>query len=180
MADVAEKKPEAPAPKPAAERPRFTAKLRYARISERKMRYVVDLVRGKDYNSAIAILRSCGKRGAMFAKKVLESAFGNAADLINNRQLEVDVNKLHVVEARVDPGPIIKRWRASSQRRPLMIQKRMCHVVFALEERDLKESRRERSRRQKQDRQKSASAKKAAQQAAAAKPEGGAKTEEKK
>lgn len=178
MADAAavEKKPEA-APGP---RPRFTAKLRFARISERKMRYVVDLVRGKDYNSAIAILRSCGKRGAMYAKKVLESAFGNAADLINNRQLEVDVNKLHVVEARVDPGPIIKRWRASSQRRPLMIQKRMCHVVFALEERDLKESRRERSRRQKQDRQKAASAQKAAQQAAA-KPEGGApKSEEKK
>ena len=177
MAEAAavEKKPEA-----AAARPRFTAKLRFARISERKMRYVVDLVRGKDYNSAIAILRVCGKRGAMYAKKVLESAFGNAADLINNRQLEVDVNKLHVVEARVDPGPIIKRWRASSQRRPLMIQKRMCHVIFALEERDLKETRRERSRRQKQDRQKSASAQKAAQQAAA-KPEGGApKSEEKK
>jgi large subunit ribosomal protein L22 len=177
MADaVAEKKkPEAP-----AARPRFTARLRYARISERKMRYVVDLVRGKDYNSAIAILRSCGKRGAMYAKKVLESAFGNAADLISNRQLEVDVNKLHVVEARVDPGPIIKRWRASSQRRPLMIQKRMCHVIFALEERELKESRRDRSRRQKQERQKAASAQKASQKAAAAKPESGTKTEEKK
>lgn len=178
MADAAAetKKPEAPAAKP-----RFVARLRYARISERKMRYVVDLVRGKDYNSAIAILRSCGKRGAMYAKKVLESAFGNAADLISNRQLEVDVNKLHVVEARVDPGPIIKRWRASSQRRPLMIQKRMCHVVFALEERDLKESRRERSRRQKQERQKASAQQKAAQKAAAAKPEGDApKSEEKK
>ena len=115
----------------------------------------------------------------MFAKKVLESAFGNAADLIGNRQLEVDVNKLHVVEARVDPGPIIKRWRASSQRRPLMIQKRMCHVFFALEEKGLKESRRDRSRRQKQERQKAAAAQKAAQKEAA-KPEGGAKSEEKK
>jgi large subunit ribosomal protein L22 len=176
MADAAveTKKPEAPAAKP-----RFTARLRYARISERKMRYVVDLVRGKDYNSAIAILRSCGKRGAMFAKKVLESAFGNAANLISDRQLEVDVNKLHVVEARVDPGPIIKRWRASSQRRPLMIQKRMCHVIFALEERELKESRRERSRRQKQDRQKAAAAQKKAA-APAAKPEAPGKSEEKK
>ena len=180
MADAAavKKGPEAAPPAPAAP-PRFTARLRYARISERKMRYVVDLVRGKDYNSAIAILRTCGKRGAMFAKKVLESAFGNAADLINNRQLEVDVNKLHVVEARVDPGPIIKRWRASSQRRPLMIQKRMCHVIFALEERAMKESRRERSRRQKQERQKASAAQKAAQKEAA-KPEGGAKSEEKK
>ena len=180
MADAAAVEPKKDAAAPKAPAPRFTAKLRYARISERKMRYVVDLVRGTDYNSAIAILRACGKRGAMYAKKVLESAFGNAADLINNRQLEVDVNQLHVVEARVDPGPIIKRWRASSQRRPLMIQKRMCHVIFVLEERTMKESRRERSRRQKQDRQKTASAQKAAQQAAA-KPEGGAsKSEEKK
>jgi large subunit ribosomal protein L22 len=179
MADAAAAAPETKKPEAPAAKPRFVARLRYARISERKMRYVVDLVRGKDYNSAIAILRSCGKRGAMFAKKVLESAFGNAADLIGNRQLEVDVNKLHVVEARVDPGPIIKRWRASSQRRPLMIQKRMCHVIFALEERGMKESRRERSRRQKQERQKASAAQKAAQKDAA-KPEGGAKTEEKK
>ena len=141
-------KPEAPAAKP-----KFTARLRYARISARKMRYVVDLIRGKDYNSAISILRSCSKRGAMFCKKLLESAFGNATDIINSKDLEVDVNKLHVVEARVDPGPIIKRWRASSQRRPTMIKKRMCHVIFALEERDLKETRGDRSKRQKQDRQ---------------------------
>ncbi len=149
MADaVAEKKPE-----PTAAPPRFTARLRYARISARKMRYVVDLIRGKDYNSAIAILRSCPKRGAMFCQKLLESAFGNAADIINTRELDIDVNKLHVVEARVDPGPIIKRWRPSSVRRPNMIKKRLCHVIFSLEERDLKESRRERAKRQKQERQ---------------------------
>ena len=177
MADAAAPAPAAPA-KPAAPeaKARFTARLRYARISARKMRYVVDLVRGKDYNSAIAILRVCPKRGAMFCKKLLESAFGNATDVISNRQLEVDVNKLHVVEARVDPGPIIKRFRASSQRRPLLIQKRMCHVIFALEERDLKESRKDKSRRQKQDRQRKDSAAKAAAKAAAAP----AKPEEKK
>jgi large subunit ribosomal protein L22 len=161
MADAAAAtKPEAPAAP--AVRPKFTARLRYARISARKMRYVVDLIRGKDYNSAIAILRSCSKRGAMFCKKLLESAFGNATDIINTKDLEVDVNKLHVVEARVDPGPIIKRWRASSQRRPTMIKKRICHVIFTLEERDLKESRTERAKRQKQDRQRQAAAQKAA------------------
>ncbi|HZE98578.1 MAG TPA: 50S ribosomal protein L22 [Planctomycetota bacterium] len=162
MADAAAvpTKPEAPAAP--AVKPRFTAKLRYARISARKMRYVVDLVRGKDYNSAISILRSCSKRGAPFCKKLLESAFGNATNQINEQQLEVDVNKLHVVEARVDPGPIIKRWRASSQRRPTMIKKRLCHVIFALEERDLKESRTDRSKRQKQERQRQAAAQKAA------------------
>src|SRR5258708_24218181 len=152
MADAAAavQKPEAPAAP--AIKPRFIAKPRYARISARKMRYVVDLIRGKDYNAAIAILRSCSKRGAPFCKKLLESAFGNATNQINEHQLEVDVNKLHVVEARVDPGPIIKRWRASSQRRPTMIKKRLCHVIFTLEERDLKETRPERAKRQKQDR----------------------------
>jgi len=177
MADAAAPAPAAPAKAAAPEaKPRFTARLRYARISARKMRYVVDLIRGKDYNSAIAILRVCPKRGAMFCKKLLESAFGNATDVISNRQLEVDVNKLHVVEARVDPGPIIKRFRASSQRRPLLIQKRMCHVIFALEERALKEPRREKARRQKQDRQRKDNAAKAAAKAAAAP----AKPEEKK
>jgi large subunit ribosomal protein L22 len=162
MADAAAPatKPEAPAAP--AVKPKFTARLRYARISARKMRYVVDLIRGKDYNSAIAILRSCSKRGAMFCKKLLESAFGNATDIINTKDLEVDVNKLHVVEARVDPGPIIKRWRASSQRRPTMIKKRLCHVIFTLEERDLKETRPERAKRQKQDRTRQAAAQKAA------------------
>ncbi|HKS16755.1 MAG TPA: hypothetical protein VJU16_05545, partial [Planctomycetota bacterium] len=68
-----------------------------------------------------------------------------------------------------DGGPIIKRWRPSSTRRPTMIKKRMCHVTFILEERPLKESRRDRTKRQKQERSK---AKKAttAPKAAAAKP----------
>jgi large subunit ribosomal protein L22 len=177
MADATAPKTEAPAAP--AIKPRFTAKLRYARISARKMRYVVDLVRGKDYNSAISILRSCSKRGAPFCKKLLESAFGNAANQINEQQLEVDVNKLHVVEARVDPGPIIKRWRASSQRRPTMIKKRMCHVIFALEERELKESHPERSKRQKQDRQRQSAAQKAAAKPAAPAAEAKPKEEKK-
>jgi large subunit ribosomal protein L22 len=185
MVDAAtETKPETPAAP--AVKPRFTARLRYARISARKMRYVVDLIRGKDYNSAIAILRSCSKRGAPFCKKLLESAFGNATHAIEANNLEVDVNKLHVVEARVDPGPIIKRWRASSQRRPTMIKKRLCHVIFALEERDLKESRGDRAKRQKQERQRQAAQQKAAAKkeqagapAAEAKPEAKPKEEKK-
>lgn len=127
------------------------------------MRYVVDLIRGKDYNTAISILRVCPKRGAMFCKKLLESAYGNAVDFARNRNMDIDGNTLHVVEARVDPGPIIKRWRPSSVRRPQMIKKRLCHVIFGLEPRALKEPRKERTRRQKQDRQ-------AAKKAAAAEP----------
>ena len=153
MADTATAPPAAPA-KAEAPKPRFMARLRYARMSARKMRYVVDLVRGKDFNSALAILRVCSKRGAPFCKKLLESAAANALDFARNKNLDIDANSLHLVEARVEGGPIIKRWRPSSQRRPTMIKKRMCHVTFILEERPLKESKRDRSKRQKQDRTK--------------------------
>ena len=145
-------------PEPAAHKPQFTARLRYARISARKMRYVVDLIRGKDYNNAIAILRSCAKRGAMFCKKLLESAYGNAINIAREKNMDIDGNRLHLVEARVDPGPIIKRWRPSSVRRPNMIKKRLCHVVFTLEELELKESRKEKAKRQKQQRAQKAAA----------------------
>src|ERR1043166_108962 len=166
---MAEPAATAPAPaKPQAEepKPRFTARLRYARISARKMRYVVDLVRGKDYNNAIATLRACAKRGAMFCKKLLESAYGNAINSAREKNLDIDGNKLHLVEARVDPGPIIKRWRPSSVRRPNMIKKRLCHVTFVLEEGDLKEARAEKAKRQRQERQKAAEATKATEKQA--------------
>lgn len=164
------------------ERKRFTARLRYARISARKMRYVVDLVRGKDFNSAVAILRTCSKRGAPYCKKLIESAYANAMDEARTRNLDIDGNKLHLVEARVDPGPGIKRWRPSSARRPYMIKKRLCHVTFVLEERDLKLSKSERSKQQKQERQKAAAAKKsqAAVKAPEAKPSVEPPKEEKK
>jgi large subunit ribosomal protein L22 len=176
----------APAGKPAAaKRPRFTARLRFVRMSARKMRYVVDLVRGKDYNSAIGILRTCAKRGAPFCKKLLESALANATDLADKKNLEIDSNKLHLVEALVDGGPIIKRWRPSSVRRPTMIKKRTCHVTFVLEEREPRESKAERSKRQRQERKSAESkAKAAATKPAEPKPEAGKveppKPEEKK
>jgi large subunit ribosomal protein L22 len=123
-------------------------------MSARKMRYVVDLIRGKDFNHALAVLRVCSKRAAPFCKKLLESAVGNALHYAKEKNLDIDANSLHLVEARVEGGPIIKRWRPSSVRRPTMIKKRMCHVTFVLEERPLKESKRDRSKRQKQERSK--------------------------
>ena len=162
MADAAPATVEKSKAEAAVSKPRFTARLRYARISARKMRYVVDLIRGKDYNSAISILRVCPKRGAPFCKKLLESAVANATNISSVRNRDIDANKLHIVEARVDPGPIIKRWRPASVRRPTMIKKRLCHVVFMLEERELKESHRERARRRKQERQRPPAAPKGA------------------
>lgn len=154
MADAAKSPPAPP-------KLRFSARLRHARLAPRKMRYVVDLVRGKDYNAALGILRACSKRGAPFCKKLLESAYENAMDIARNRNLDIDGNRLHLVEARVDNGVIIKRWRPSSVRRPSMIKKRTCHVTFVLEDRDLRESKRERSKRARRERQQAEAARKA-------------------
>jgi large subunit ribosomal protein L22 len=160
---------------------KFVARLRFARMSARKMRYVVDLIRGKDYNSALGILRVCTKRGAPMCKKLIESAYENAMDIARNGNLDIDGNRLHLVTAMVDGGPIIKRWRPSSTRRPTMIKKRTCHVTFVLEERDLKESKKDRAKKSRQERKKAADAKKPAAKIEA-KPAAPAapKTEEKK
>ncbi len=155
MADASNRPAPAKPVPPPAPKLTFSARLRFARMSPRKMRYVVDLVRGKDYNAALGILRVCSKRGAPFCKKLLESAYENAMDIARNRNLDIDGNRLHLVDARVDGGPIIKRWRPSSVRRPTMIKKRTCHVTFVLEERDLKESKRERAKRTRRERQES-------------------------
>ena len=176
MATPAPAAPAAPAKAPEA-KPRFSARLRYARMSARKMRYVVDLVRGKDFNSALSILRVCSKRAAPFCMKLLQSAAANALDFARSKNLDIDANNLHLIEARVEGGPIIKRWRPSSVRRPTQIKKRMCHVLFVLEERPLKESKKDRSKKQKQERSK---AKKAQAPKAVPAPEKAEKPEEKK
>ena len=144
---MAETNTETPA-KPA----RFTAKLRFARITPRKLRYVVDLIRGKDYNAAEGILRVIPKRGAYFVRKLLKSAMDNATSIIREKDLDIDVNKLHIVEARVDEGPMFKRWRAAPMGRAVQIKKRMSHLSISLEEQELKESKKDRTRRQREER----------------------------
>lgn len=163
-------KPAAPEAKAKAAPPsaRYSARLRFARISARKMRYVVDLVRGKDYNSALSILRVCAKRGAPFCKKLLESAAANAVHQAEDKQRDLDANNLVLVEARVDGGPMMKRFRPASVRRPTMIKKRFCHVTFVLEERPPRESKAERSKRVRQERAKAARKEQQAAKAAAA------------
>jgi large subunit ribosomal protein L22 len=124
----------------------FKAKLRFARITPRKLRYVVDLIRGKDYNSAIAILRIVAKRGAYFVRKVLKSAMDNATSIIREKNLDIDVDKLHVVKAWVDQGPMFRRWRPASMGRAVQIRKRTSHLTIVLEEKEPRQSKRERSK----------------------------------
>jgi large subunit ribosomal protein L22 len=100
----------------------------YARISERKARLVVDLIRGRRCDEAVELLRYTHKRAAGMVDKVLKSAMANA-----NEQ-EAAMSKLYVAEARVDSGPIIKRFRPKDRGRAHAIQKRTSHIIIAVDE----------------------------------------------
>jgi len=125
----------------------FRAKLKVARITPRKLKYVADLIRGKSYNAAENILRIVPKRGAYFARKLLKSAFDNAVSIIREKNLSIDVNKLHIADIYVNEGPMFKRWRSASMGRSVQIKKRTSHLYITLEEREIKELRSNRKRK---------------------------------
>ena len=107
----------------------WIAKHRFARISERKARLVADMVRGLDCDKAVELLRFTHKRAAQMVNRVLRSAMSNA-----NEQ-EAAMNKLYVSDARVDPGPIIKRFQPKDRGRAHPIQKRTSHIIISVDER---------------------------------------------
>ncbi len=106
----------------------WTATHRYARISERKVRLVADLIRGRDCSEALSLLQFTHKRAKVFVDRVLKSAMANADEQ------KADVNRLFVREARVDQGPIIKRFQPKDRGRAHPIQKRTCHSTIGVEE----------------------------------------------
>ncbi len=111
-----------------AEDSRYEAILRYAPIAPRKLRYTVDQIRGKNVNLALSALRIIPRRGAYYVHKVLNSAVANASNL----DTDLDADNLFVAEARVDPGPIRKRWRSAPMGRAVPIKKRTSHIFIAL------------------------------------------------
>lgn len=115
--------------------PTFRAQARMARIAPRKMRLIVNLVRGQDYGRALAILRAMPQRGASYAIKLIKSAFANASQKIREDRLGIDPDDLCLVEATVDTGPTIWGNRPSSMRRPQWIHRRTSHVTFVLQAR---------------------------------------------
>ena len=100
------------------------AEARYLRASPQKARLVVDLIRGQRAGDAINILRTTNKRIAPSIEKVLRSAIANA----ENRNNDVDVDKLIVTEAYVNDGPRMKRVRPAPQGRAYRYQRRMSHI----------------------------------------------------
>ena len=103
---------------------------KYVRMSPSKLKPVVDLVRGKDLQEALTILKFTTGKGAEFVEKVVQSAAANAE---NN--FDMDPSKLYVAEIYANQGPTMKRWRAGSQGRAGAILKRSSHISVTLKER---------------------------------------------
>ena len=104
---------------------------KYVRIAPRKVRVVMNLVRGKSVAEAFAILKFTPKAGADVIEKVLKSAVANAE---NNFDMNVD--KLYISSAYVDQGPTLKRIHPRSRGQAFSILKRTSHVTVVVSERE--------------------------------------------
>ena len=107
------------------------AYLKYVRISPRKVVIVLDLIRGKDAATAMAILKNTPKSASEYLVKLLKSAVANAE---NN--FGMDVSKLYVSECFVCPGPTLKRIMPRSHGRAFRIMKRTSHITLAVKEKE--------------------------------------------
>ena len=108
------------------------AYLKYARISPRKVKIVLDLIRGKDAGAAMAILKNTNKGASEYLIKLLGSAIANAE---NN--FHMDSTKLYVSECFVCPGPTLKRVQPRAQGRAFQILKRTSHVTLVVKEKEV-------------------------------------------
>ena len=108
---------------------RPSAKLSYARIPVQKACFVLDAIRGKDVQSALAIVTYNPRYASSLIKKLLESAIANAEN--NNG---VNAANLYIEECYASDGPIMKRVRPRAQGRAYRIEKRMSHIKIVLNE----------------------------------------------
>jgi large subunit ribosomal protein L22 len=111
-----------------------TASARYLRGSAQKARLVVDMIRGKDVNQALAILRFSKKRAAVNIEKCMRSAIANANEAAEKANISIDPDDLWVSVAFVDRGPTKnrRRVRPAPQGRAYREQRHFCHVTISL------------------------------------------------
>ena len=107
------------------------AVLKYARISSRKVKIVLDLIRNKPVGVAMGILKNTPKSASAILEKLLASAIANA---VNNNGM--DINKLYVSECFATQGPTLKRVRPRAQGRAFRILKRTSHITLVLKEKE--------------------------------------------
>jgi large subunit ribosomal protein L22 len=110
------------------------ASAKYLRGSAQKARLVVDMIRGKDVNQALAILRFSSKRASNLIEKCMRSAIANANEAAEKANIAIDPDDLWVKTAFVDRGPTKnrRRVRPAPQGRAYREQRHFCHVTILL------------------------------------------------
>ena len=103
---------------------------RYIRISPRKVRLIMDEIRGRRIEEALNQLSFAPQKGAFILKKLINSAVANA-----EQNFEMDVDKLYIKRVFADEGPTLKRFRPRAMGRASKIRKRTSHLTVVLDER---------------------------------------------
>ena len=105
------------------------ATLKYVRISSRKVKIVADLIRGKNVDEALAIVKFTPKASSEIIEKLLKSAIANAE---NNHDMKHE--NLYVAEIYANQGPTLKRIRPAAKGSAVRIRKRTSHITIVLRE----------------------------------------------
>lgn len=111
---------------------------RTIRIAPRKVRLVLDLIRGKEVAEAIAILKLTNKASSPVVEKLLMSALANA-----EHNYDMNIDTLIVKEAYANEGPTLKRFRPRAQGRASAINKRTSHITIVVGDKEVKTSNKE-------------------------------------
>ena len=112
------------------------ARVRHIRITPQKARRIIDLIRGKNAQEALAILKFAPQAAAEPIFKLVSSAVANARVKADNENLRFDEDELVVARAFVDEGATLKRFRPRAQGRAFRINKRTSHITVVLQTAD--------------------------------------------
>jgi large subunit ribosomal protein L22 len=105
------------------------AQARFIRITPRKFRQIIPLIKGRNPEEAIDILANVKKKASVYAIELLKSAVANA-----KRIQGVDPSNLYISRIIANCGPVLKRYRAASMGRAVMVKKRTSHIIIELDE----------------------------------------------
>jgi len=117
---------------PEAEKITGVAKARFLRIGPRKVRLVVDMIRGKTANEALSILEFSPRYPAVAVRKLLKSAISNVMNVSESKKVELDPDTLVIDRVFVDEGPSMKRMSPRAFGRADIIRKRSSHITIIL------------------------------------------------
>jgi large subunit ribosomal protein L22 len=114
--------------------PEFRAEAKFQRVSPQKAKLVLDLIKGLPVGAAINTVAFTNKRIAPVVEKVLRSAIANAQHLSDERNLDIDLDKLIVKTAVANEGPRMKRIRPAPMGRAFRYQRRIAHIIITVSE----------------------------------------------